>query len=122
MKIFRLQNLTVNSATFADPLNLQHVLNQTVRTNPKKIGQTDNYLNRVEMKEVMPLTIVDGTSSTLVNQVVGVTFSGYTSSTSQTALKATWERMKQNVDKAILDGVLLGFRSEKVDFIADLSA
>ena len=52
--------------------------------------------------------------------MVTVSFSGYTAATSVADLSAAWERMKLNVDLAIADGVLLGFRSEGVPFISSI--
>lgn len=115
---FRLQGLNAQSVNFADPLNLQHILNQKVRTNPKKVGQTDDFLNRVEMKEINPRIVTDGTATTRIDQVVTVEFSGYTSGTATDELIASWTRMKTNVDLAIANGVLKGFKSDNVAFIA----
>lgn len=121
-KLFRLQGLTANSATFADPSALNHTLKQSVNNTPKKVGASSEFLNRVEMKEIVPRTFTDGTANVTVDQVVGVTFSGYTTNNSVADLQAAWGRMKQNVDLAIADGALIGFRSESVSFIAEISA
>lgn len=121
-KLFRLQSLTANSASFADPLALNHTLKQSVNNTPKKIGASSESLNRVEMKEIVPRIFTDGTANVTIDQVVGVTFSGYTTTESVADLKAAWERMKLNVDLALADGALLGFRSEGVPFIADIQA
>lgn len=121
-KLFRLQSLTANSATFADPSALNHTLKQSVTNTPKKIGASTESLNRVEMKEIVPRVFTDGTANVTIDQVVGVTFSGYTSTDSVKDLSNAWERMKKNVDLAIADGALIGFRSEGVKFIAEISA
>lgn len=122
MKYFRLQSLTANSAIFANPLSLSHTLRQSVTNTKKRIGASDELLNRAEMKEVVPRVFTDGTSNTRIDQIVGVNFSGYTNEASVADLKAAWDRLKTNVDLAIADGMLLGFRSENVQFVADNSA
>lgn len=121
-KNFRLQSLTANSAFFADPDLLSHTLTEKVSNTAKKVGASSEFLNRFEMKEVIPRIFTDGTSSTKVDQIVGVNFSGYTTEGSLSDLTAAWGRMKINVDKAIADGALKGFRSDKVEFVALISA
>lgn len=76
MANYRLQSLNAKSAIFADPNHLSHTLRQNVNVSDKKIGQTDVQLNRCGMKEIIPLQIVDGTSSKTVNQTIAVDFSG----------------------------------------------
>lgn len=118
MPNFRLQGLTAQSATFADPDNLKHELHQSVNNTKKTIGSTDMFLNRAHMKEIIPLQIVDGSTSKRVDQVVTVSFSGYSDEEALTAISTAWVRMKANVDAAIADGMLKGFRSDKVTFTA----
>ena len=120
MNNFRLLSLIGKSAVYADPTNLQHQFVENVNVKPKVLGSTDMFINRTECKEVIPRTYTDGSGNTTVNQTVGVTFSGYTDTGSESDLIAAWTRMKTNVDTLIADGMLKGFISKDVVIVSEV--
>lgn len=122
-KSFRLLSLTANSATFANPDLLSHTLRQTASAKAKRVGATDTFLVRSEMKEIIPHAFTDGSGNTRVNQTVTVSFSGYSDEPCTKALLQAWERIKLNVDAALADRMLQGFTTDgKTSFVSAIVA
>lgn len=104
----KLQSVDANSVTFADPTDISHTLRVKNNRTPKTLYGVQLTNNRIEFIENDTALRSNGDKQVKEPLSVRVVISG--SIESEDELTQMWANSKVNVDSAIADGALKGFK------------
>lgn len=107
-KIAKLQSVDVNSVTFADPSDINHTFRVKNSRTPKNLQGVPLTNNRMEFIDNSHAVRISGDNVAKEPLSIRVIISG--SIESETEVLQRWTDMKTNVDAAIVDGALKGFK------------
>lgn len=112
----KLQSVDSNSVTYADPSDIQHTFRVKNTRTPKQVFGVPLTNNRLEFIENNTAAQSDGDKTVKEPLSVRVVISG--SLQAKEELTQMWADSKANVDLAIADGALDGFKPTHTTLIA----
>lgn len=112
----KLQTIESNSVTFADPMDVNHTFRMKNGRAQKSISGVQLTNNRIEFIDNDTAAQTDGDKTVKEPLSVRVVISGSIEAKAQ--LSQMWADTKVNVDAAIADGALNGFKATEQTGIA----